>query len=389
MTDHIERLKFGVSAVGSAGLGALTVSSAQSGYRTLGAGDDAKVFDVLIEEGTAWEVRRTCTYTHSGTSLSRGTLVASSTGSAVAFTTAAIVSEGPGAFWAAMVELALSGVRPGGRLTLTSGAPVPSADVTGATNVYYTPYLSNIVPLWDGARWVPIQFSETTLALGTLTSGRPHDVFAYISSGVLALELLAWTSDSARATGISLQDGRYCKTGDKTRLYLGTFRTTSTTTTEDSGGGVTSQVGAKRFLWNMYNRARRPMAVMDTAANWAYTSATIRQANGASGNKLEYIVGQAEDAITVDLRGAHFTNAPNVGIGLGIGINSTTAFSAKSRQASWYSGSAYPQTLPSSARWDDIPAVGYSYAAWLEQGGAGALFIGDGGRSGLTGEVWA
>lgn len=89
---HKNRVKTTVSAVASSGLGAFTISTASSGYRTFAAGDDGKSFDCLITEGTAWEVRQGCTYTHSGTSLARGTLEDSSTGSAVAFTSAAIVS---------------------------------------------------------------------------------------------------------------------------------------------------------------------------------------------------------------------------------------------------------------------------------------------------------
>jgi hypothetical protein len=93
--NNRNRLKTTVSAVASSGLGAFTISTASSGYRSFVAGDDGLTFDgVLITEGTAWEVRDGCVYTHSGTSLSRGTLMDSSTGSAIAFTSAAVVSQG-------------------------------------------------------------------------------------------------------------------------------------------------------------------------------------------------------------------------------------------------------------------------------------------------------
>lgn len=90
--------------------GALTISTAQSGYRTFAAGDDGLSFNVLIIEGTAWEVRTGCVYTHSGTSLARGTLEDSSTGSAINLTSAAIVAvtatAGDGRLWnsAALVD---------------------------------------------------------------------------------------------------------------------------------------------------------------------------------------------------------------------------------------------------------------------------------------------
>lgn len=93
--NNRNRLKTTVSAVASSGLGAFTISTASSGYRSFVAGDDGLTFDgVLITEGTTWEVRDGCVYTHSGTSLSRGTLMDSSTGSAIAFTSAAVVSQG-------------------------------------------------------------------------------------------------------------------------------------------------------------------------------------------------------------------------------------------------------------------------------------------------------
>ena len=89
---HVNRLQTTVSAVGSSGTGSFTISSAVSGFRTFVSGDDNKTFSCLFTEGTAWEVATGCTYTHSGTTLTRGTRESSSTGSAVTFTSAAIVS---------------------------------------------------------------------------------------------------------------------------------------------------------------------------------------------------------------------------------------------------------------------------------------------------------
>ncbi len=72
--------------------GALTIAAAASGYRTFGAADDGLSFDVSIVDGTAWEIRTGCVYTHSGTSLSRGTREDSSTGADIALTSAAVVT---------------------------------------------------------------------------------------------------------------------------------------------------------------------------------------------------------------------------------------------------------------------------------------------------------
>jgi hypothetical protein len=94
--SYKDRLVTTVSAVASAGAGAFTISTASSSYQTFGAGDDGLTFEVTALEGTAWEVFEG-TYTHSGTSLSRGTLIASSTGSRVTFTTAAVLTATPSA----------------------------------------------------------------------------------------------------------------------------------------------------------------------------------------------------------------------------------------------------------------------------------------------------
>jgi hypothetical protein len=91
MSTHANRVQQTVS--GTPGTGTITLSTASSGYQTMGTayGADATV-DILITEGTSWEVARNCTYTHSGTTVTRGTLESSSTGSAISFTSAAVVS---------------------------------------------------------------------------------------------------------------------------------------------------------------------------------------------------------------------------------------------------------------------------------------------------------
>lgn len=73
--------------------GDFTVSTAVDGLHvTLGAADDGLSFDARIfESGVGSEVRTGCTYTHGTTTLSRGTLESSTSGSALNFTSAAQV----------------------------------------------------------------------------------------------------------------------------------------------------------------------------------------------------------------------------------------------------------------------------------------------------------
>lgn len=272
---------------------------------------------------------------------------------------------------------------PGGRLTLTSGTPVTTSDVTGATSVYYTPCTHDRIMLWNGTAWQYYTFTEKTLALGTVTSALPYDVFGYVSAGALVLEKLAWTSATARATAITLQDGRYAKSGDKTRLYLGTFYTTSTTTTEDSGGGTSSAVGGKRFLWNMYNRVSRPLAVIDTTDNWSYATDTIRQANAAAGNKVEFVLGLSQNEVFATVMGiANLVSNTTRGAKVGVGVDSTTAFSGIVQQA--FNDGAASLFFALSGQYRGFPAVGYHYLAWCEKGATAGTCAFHGDSSGAS-----
>jgi hypothetical protein len=77
-----------------------------------------------------------------------------------------------------------------------------------------------------------------------------------------------------RTTEISLQDGRYCKTGDKTRLWLGSIYTTASTTTEDSQ--------ANRYIANAYNEVARRSFSGAGASHTMPANQAIRIWNGGT-----------------------------------------------------------------------------------------------------------
>jgi hypothetical protein len=245
------------------------------------------------------------------------------------------------------------------RLSLTSGTPVTTSDVTGATTIYLTPYKGNRIGLYSGTAWVSRNTAEISVALGTLTSGKPYDIFCYDNSGAPALEILAWTSDTARATALVYQDGVLVKSGAPTRRYIGTFYTTSTTATEDSV--------LNRYLWNYNNRVDRIMARNEATATWSYSTATLRQANSSTSNQLNFIVGVAEDATHVWCTSALIGNNTNDREGtIAIGYDSTTAATSRSAYAS--TGNSGTTRHSAVAYLDHMPAVGRHYYSWLEAG---------------------
>lgn len=88
-------------------------------------------------------------------------------------------------------------ITPQGRLTLTSATPVLTATVSGATTVYYTPYVGNIVPIYDGVRFVPTQCAEisnvtTASSVGSagpfaVADNAVYDLYAWNNSGTCTL----------------------------------------------------------------------------------------------------------------------------------------------------------------------------------------------------------
>lgn len=259
-----------------------------------------------------------------------------------------------------------------------------------STTVRFAPYNGNLISIYDGTRWRLYTFSELSLALGTLTSGLPYDVFVYDNSGTLTLELLAWTNGTTRATALVLQDGVYVKSGATTRRYLGTLYTVSTTATEDSFGGVIINVGGKRFVWNAYNRVRRSMVVIDTSDSWTWSTASYQQARANAGNKVEAVIGLAEAAllIYVSVTVGTVTSTSNAVVGIGEDSTSALALQCIAAQgAPTASGFATP-----SATLNKTAPLGYHYWAWIEKGHGSntQTWFGDNGgvsQSGLTGSI--
>jgi len=166
MSTHKNRVKMTVS--GTPGTGTITLNAASSGYQSFATayGGNATV-DILIVEGAAWEVARDCTYTNSGTTVTRGTLEASSTGSAVSFTSAAVVSVIATAGWGNDVEKQLDRgiviVRNDGSTTLS----IASSTFTKLTPINTEDYDPN--GWWDNAntRFQPTRAGRYLIVAGS------------------------------------------------------------------------------------------------------------------------------------------------------------------------------------------------------------------------------
>ena len=172
-----------------------------------------------------------------------------------------------------------------GRLTLTTGVPETTSDVTAATTLYFTPLNGDLIGLYNGSSWGTLTFTEASLSLGGLTVNTIYDIYGYDYEGSLTLESVAWTNNTTRATALTTQNGIYVKTGDTTKRYLGTIRIT------DVEGQCEDSV-SKRFVWNLYNQVERSGRTYNSNASWSYTTAAWREYNNGVGQvQFEFITG--------------------------------------------------------------------------------------------------
>lgn len=399
------------------GTGTVTLTgTAPSGYRSVSAAHtDGATVRYAISMGAEWEVGEGI-YTASGTTLSRASVLASSNAGALvnfsagtkdvittltanevdglvkgpASATANSLARFDGTTGKLLKDGAVIGTdvqaywKPAAiqdfRLTLTTGVPVTTSDVTAAGTIYCTPYKGNAIALYDGTNWNVRTSAEFSLALSGLTSGKPYDIFCYDNSGTPTLEFLVWTNDTTRATSLAYQDGVLVKSGAATRRYMGTFYTTGTTTTEDSV--------SNRYLWNYYHRQPRSLLKTDATGSWTYSTATWRQANNSSSNQVNVVSGVAESPIVIKTQCLFYNSAAAPGGSVGVGIDVTNANSAQI-----FGGVADASGQVVLSEYRGIPTAGKHYFAWLEYvqatGTTTWLCAQAYCQAGLTGEVLA
>lgn len=250
-----------------------------------------------------------------------------------------------------------------GRLTAQSGVAVPLSDISGATSLYFTAFKGNRVGVYSSGKWVPLTLTE--ISIDVPTANAVYDVFVYGSGGppltTLNLELVAWASDTARATALTYQDGVLVKNGDATRRYLGTIYAQS------SGGGTLDDTLTKRYVWNYYNRLQRGVRVVEASTAWLYNGGAWRQANANAANQFNFVCGIVEDWLEARLA-VNFENA-----GAGQQMAATFGYDSTSAVSTYAYGGAGAPILSGAVTKGQCdaniiiqPAVGKHYLAWIE-----------------------
>lgn len=272
---------------------------------------------------------------------------------------------------------------PGGRITLTSGSPVTTSDVTGATTVFYTPQNHNKVPLYDGSAWalstvaseLSQALSDATKSPAAATDDHAYDMFIWLDSGTLRLSRgPAWSSQTVRGSGagtteIERVSGRFVNKyaisngpAAQKGLYVGSILVNA------GNHGVNDSL-ASRHVWNTYNRVMRPMRVVEATASWTYSDGdNWRQANGNASNELNFFIGLTREPVCAEVLGRSASSSTTTEpLGVGIGLDSSTANSA-SNFVFVDPGAATTKTEV-RAYYDGFPGLGRRALRWLEIGG--------------------
>lgn len=289
-----------------------------------------------------------------------------------------------------------NGTLPQGYLTPVSGQPIITADSTGATAIYYTPYLGNLVPIYNGSVYVNTPFTEQTLTLsaGSQAISNIYDVFAFSNSGTFTIAFgPSWTAgggsvtvgSGARGTGVgstaltrlngilvnsvAISAANNGATTYSIAANQGTYL--GSVFIDTSAGQVTNHISygqtRKRGIWNYYNRQQITIRAGDGTASWAPAAPfAIRFSNNSSSNYAYSFVGVAEEPLsaTVVQFLQNFT-AANTQLHIGIGFNSSSTVCGKN-------GTFYAVATSSSSGADAVgkcqqpPALGVNAFNMLE-----------------------
>jgi len=309
-------------------------------------------------------------------------------------------------------------VPPGGRLTLTSHAPVMTASVTGATTLYYDSYSTNTVPYWNGSidQIDTIASNEVSTAIqssgtGVLNATGVFDVWwegntnhkpciATNGSGG------GWASDTAgsntaRGTGYSQVDHttRPYTTNANTvaHCYNGTTDYGSITANKLTylGSGMTGSAGQFNLIfggiaaggtagvvgiWNANNRITQDFLVGDNASSYTYlpgVADTWQAAHGSATMRVTVVRGLNEDGFNAAYDA--FGNAgASASISSGVCLDGTSAFTG----TTGFSNSTSIVNLP--AKYVGQPGAGLHFASACETTSSttnAATFYGNGAAS--------
>ncbi len=244
--------------------------------------------------------------------------------------------------------------QPQGYLTLSSDSsnPIVTADTLASTNVYYTPYVGNGVPIWNGTSYVIFAISQLTLALSGSNLGNTiYDVFIFSNSGTPAVVTgPAWTSSAAgtgargtgagttqlqRVSGLWVNAVQITGNNGASSFTIPANQATyvGSILIDQTAGQVSTYLSwgqnRKWGVWNAYNRAPLQLQAGDPTASWANTAVGWRASNSTPGNAITTLTGLPEQSVACifdqfSKKTTSNTNANTLSTGIAINAGTIT-----------------------------------------------------------------
>ena len=267
---------------------------------------------------------------------------------------------------------------PQGRLTLQTGVPVMTTTQAAKTVVYYTPYLGNLVPIYDGTSFVMTsigtELSQTTTdatkSPAAAAAGLMYDVFVWNDAGTIRCTRgPAWTNDTTRATGIMMVGGYWVNSGAITNgpaaqrgTLVGTIRTNASSQVDWIYGGLGAGGVAGVFgVGNAYNAEEFATTVADSTDSWTYGTAAWRASNASNAMRVSVVDPFGTRVVRAINLGAA-TNAGALFSVIGVGVDTVTAFSGLLGVTTFSTSGWATMT----AEYAGVPGLGFHFLQAIE-----------------------
>jgi hypothetical protein len=266
---------------------------------------------------------------------------------------------------------------PQGRLTLATVTPVMTATQSAKTTIYYTPYVGQLVPIYNGTKYtmtdtggeLSVATTDTAKSPAAIGVSKCNDWFVWSDAGTMRVgHGPDWTSDTARSAssiirinGLWLNDTTITNGPAAQRgTYVGTTRSNASSQLDFIYGTSAASGGAGFIgIWNAYNRVLTASRVQDSTASWTYGSTAVQNSHASATNRVSFVRGLAEDPVSASYS---VPCIPGTSSDASAGIwDGTTVL------AGTYTSVVAGSTMLSTTT-GPTPAVGFSYlsaAEWL------------------------
>jgi hypothetical protein len=327
-----------------------------------------------------------------------------------------------------------------GRLTLTSGTPLPTANVTAASQVYFTPYQGNQLSLYDGADWEVYALAELSIKLTDTQNGTTASGSAVVTGLTDTSQLVVGMEVSGASipvnTTLQSIDSASQVTLDQTAIATGTNALTFSvpadtnvdifcyrngmapklnmvlwaddttravaltlqdgvyvkagaatrrylgTVRTTSAAGQTEDSETRRYLYNEYHKLPRKLKAVETISSWTYSASAWRAAHNNLANRVALVIGNPGPLVRLDL----LCRMAGAGSGGAHGI----AYDAVNTT----DVDVFPNVSingHAAAHLQHYPAVGCHYYQWVENARGNSCtmygYSASGYQSGMVGEV--